>query len=283
MKIGCHVSIAQNIWACFERAASVESEVFQIFTQNQRQWRSVQYSAEDIQKFHDLRSEGPYRDVPLVAHASYLINLCAEDEEKLARSRQAFLDELKRCDALGIDFLVIHPGSYGSKTLEWGIDRVAETINLACEQYKPRVQILLESTAGQGSNLGFRFEQLQAIREKALQKEHLAYCLDTCHIFAAGYELETVNGLENTLKEVDKWLGMERVKVWHFNDSMHERGSRRDRHAPIGEGKIGLTPFEILVNDPVFKDTPAILEIPGGMEKFAENIQLLKKLRKGGG
>ena len=280
MKIGCHVSIAQNIWVCFERAQSVDCEVFQIFTQNQRQWKSVQYSAEDIEKFHQLRKSGPYRNEPLVAHASYLINLCAEDDEKLERSRAAFVDELKRCDALGIEYLVIHPGSFGSQTLTWGIDKVAETLNRAVQIYQPKVKILLETTAGQGSNLGFRFEQLKAIRQQLSKKETVAYCVDTCHIFAAGYEMETVEGLERTLEEAGEILTWDLIKVWHFNDSLQKRGSRRDRHAAIGEGEIGLAAFERLMNHEFFKNTPAILEIPGGMDKFAQNIKLLKSLRK---
>ncbi len=280
MKIGCHVSIAQNIWACFERAQSVDSEVFQIFTQNQRQWKSVHYSKEDLAKFHELRQQSPYKDQPIVAHASYLINLCAEDEEKLSRSREAFVEELKRCDLLGIDYLVIHPGSFGGQSLEWGIEKVAETLNLAIDVYNPKVQILLETTAGQGNNLGYRFEQLQTIREKVNLKESIAFCVDTCHIFAAGYELESLDGLESTLEIANQILNLDLIKVWHFNDSLHERGSRRDRHAAIGEGKIGLTAFEYLVNYNPFENTPAILEIPGGMEKYAENIELLKGLRK---
>ncbi len=280
MKIGCHVSIAQNIWACFERAQSVASEVFQIFTQNQRQWKSVQYSSEDIHKFHELRKNGPYRQVPITAHASYLINLCADDPEKLSRSRAAFVDELKRCDALGVDYLVIHPGSFGKQSLEWGIDKVAETLNYAHENYLPKVKILLESTAGQGNNLGFRFEQLSAIRERVKHKQNIAYCLDTCHIFAAGYDLESPEGLEHTLSLADEILGLSNILVWHFNDSVQPKGSRKDRHAPIGEGQIGLKAFEILINHEFFKETPAILEIPGGMDKFAENIKLLKSLRK---
>lgn len=280
MKIGCHVSIAQNIWACFERALSVKSEVFQIFTQNQRQWKSVHYSKEDVEKFHEIRQQSPYAKEPIVAHASYLINLCADDEEKLVKSREAFVEELKRCDLLGIDYLVIHPGSFGGQTLEWGIEKVAETLNFAMDVYEPRVQILLETTAGQGNNLGYRFEQLQAIREKVHHREKVAYCLDTCHIFAAGYELESVEGLKRTLFLAEETLEIDLIKVWHFNDSLHERGSRKDRHAPIGEGKIGLAAFEFLMNYKAFETTPAILEIPGGMEKFAENIELLKSLRK---
>ncbi len=280
MKIGCHVSIAEKIWRCFERALSVDCEVFQIFTQNQRQWKSVQYSTEDVQQFHAMRNNSPFKEQPLTAHASYLINLCAEDEEKLQRSRKAFLEELKRCDTLGVDYLVIHPGSFGGQTLEWGIEKVAETLNLTLEAYTPKVQILLETTAGQGNNLGFRFEQLKAIRDLLNQAEQVGYCVDTCHIFAAGYGLENAQAVEQTLQEAESILGLKHIKVWHFNDALVERGSRRDRHAPVGEGKIGLPAFEILLNHPAFENTPAILEIPGGMDKFAENIRLLKSLRK---
>ncbi len=280
MKIGCHVSIAGKVWQCFERANSVGSEAFQIFTQNQRQWKSVHYAEEDLKQFHTLRNRSRFKDVPLVAHASYLINLCADDDEKLQKSRNAFVEELKRCDSLGLNYLVIHPGSHGGKGEEWGIQMVAETLNWSLEQYIPKVQILLETTAGQGNNIGYRFEHLSGIINSVEKNDHVAVCVDTCHIFAAGYGLENVKTVEDTLSEFDGILGLEKIKVWHFNDSLKEKGSRRDRHAPIGEGMIGLTAFEYLVNEPFFKEHPAILEIPGVMEKFKENIALLKRMRK---
>ncbi len=280
MKIGCHVSIAGKIWQCFERAEAVGSETFQIFTQNQRQWKSVHYTREDIEQFHQLRKQSIYRDAPIVAHASYLINLCADDSEKLQRSRQAFADELERCDALGIDYLVIHPGSHGGKGEAWGIATIAETLNLTFEKYQPNVQVLLETTAGQGNNLGYRFEQLHAIIQQTERKDHLAVCVDTCHIWAAGYGLENEQAVDETLHAFDDILGLDQLKVWHFNDSQKEKGSRRDRHAPIGEGLIGLDAFAYLMNHPAFGEHPAILEIPGGDEKFKENIALLKSVRK---
>jgi deoxyribonuclease-4 len=280
MRIGCHVSIAGKIWQCFERAEETGSEVFQIFTQNQRQWKSVQYAQEDVQTFHELRRNGPYHSVPLVAHASYLINLCASDEEKLAKSRQAFVDELKRCDLLGIDYLVIHPGSHGGNGEQWGMEKVAETLRWSLQQYTPKVQILLETTAGQGSNLGYRFEQLQSIIEQTQADDKINVCVDTCHIWAAGYGLETPQAVDETLNAFERIIGLERLKVWHFNDAKVEKGSKKDRHAPIGEGTIGLEAFSYLMNHPYFADHPAILEIPGGMEKFKENIALLKSVRK---
>ncbi|NOX90273.1 MAG: deoxyribonuclease IV [Calditrichaeota bacterium] len=280
MKVGCHVSIAGNIWECFERAESVKCEVFQIFTQNQRQWKSVQYSEDDVNRFRELRTKGKYKNVPLIAHASYLINLCAEDPEKLEKSRSAFVEELKRCDILGIEYLVIHPGSHGSKGEEWGVNAVAETLNLCMEQYMPKVQILLETTAGQGSNLGYKFEHLRDIIGLVNRSDGMGVCIDTCHIWAAGYPLDDADSIETTLNEVREILGFNRVKVWHFNDSLKERGSKRDRHAPLGEGMIGLEAFSYLMNYDSFKEHPAILEIPGGTEKFAENIALLKSLRK---
>ncbi len=280
MKIGCHVSIAGKIWQCFERAEAVGAEVLQIFTQNQRQWKSVQYAREDIEQFRRLRREGPYRDVPLIAHASYLINLCADNAEKLQRSRAAFTDELKRCDALGIDYLVIHPGSHGGKGEEWGIATVAETLNLVMNAYSPRVQILLETTAGQGNNLGYRFEQLQAIIEQTERKDRLAVCVDTCHIFAAGYDLQDEAAVDETLRRFDEILGLQQLKVWHFNDSLKEKGSRKDRHAPIGQGQIGLRAFAYLMNHPSFLHHPAVLEIPGGEEQFKQDIARLKAVRQ---
>ncbi len=280
MKIGCHVSIAGNIWESIDRALEVGCEAFQIFTQNQRQWKSVTYSDETVQHFKEKRQSSPFGKNTTVSHASYLINLCAEDSEKLERSRQAFVDELKRCDALGIDYLVVHPGSSGKMGEEWGVQKVAETLNFCFESYQPSVTILLETTAGQGNNIGYRFEQLRAIYDQVKATDRLGFCVDTCHIFAAGYDIHPDGKGQQTLVELDRWLGLKNVPVWHFNDSLKEKGSRKDRHAPLGEGLIGIEPFEFLINAPQLRSSLAILEIPGGMEKFAENIALLKKLRR---
>ena len=279
MQIGCHISISGGVDLSFERAENLGCETFQIFTQNQRQWKSIRFSNDQIQTFAGNRKKHKYENAELTAHASYLINLCANVPENLIKSRKAFLDELKRCDALNISGLVIHPGAHTGKGEDWGIETIAESINLTLADYEPRVRILLETTAGQGTAIGYEFKQIHRILNKVEKKSQVAVCIDTCHIFAAGYDIRTEQGWLNTLAEIDSTFGRESVKVWHLNDSLKEFASRRDRHAPIGQGFIGKTGFEILMQIESFREIPGILEVPGGDEVFAENIKLLKGMR----
>ncbi len=282
MQIGCHVSISGGLALCFERAVETGCESFQIFTQNQRQWKSAVYSEQEAESFGNLHAESGYSNVPLVSHASYLINMCASEDDKLAKSRQALVDELQRCDSLEIEYLVIHPGSHGGNGEDWGIAAIAETINLTLEKIQPAVKILLETTAGQGHSIGWQFEQLAAIIEQIEHKENMGVCLDTCHIFAAGYNINDKDGWQETLQQMEQSFGIGQVKVIHLNDSKKEKGSHRDRHERIGEGFIGKECFEALVNLPEFEKVPGLLEVPGGMEAFAEDISLLKTMRKNG-
>lgn len=278
MKIGCHVSISGGAAEAIDRAELCGAETFQIFTQNQRRWKSVHYAAEAIALFHERRQQ-KFGRAKLVAHASYLINMCASKADTLEKSRRALVEELQRCDQLGLDFLVIHPGSHGGNGAEWGMALVAETLNTVLSSYQAGVKILLENTAGQGSALGSRFSQLQNIIEITGQNHHIGVCIDTCHAFAAGYPLHSETGFRDTISELFDAFAPDTVAVWHLNDSLMEQGSRRDRHAPIGDGRIGLGCFERLINFPEFANTPGILEIPGGMDKFRDNIALLKRLR----
>lgn len=280
MKIGCHVSIAGKISLAFERAKSVGCETLQIFTQNQRQWKSVHFNEEDINNFKAERELWQFYSAPLLAHASYLINMSASENELLLRSRQALLEELIRCDQLEVDYLIIHPGSHGGKGEAWGIERVAETINLITASYHPKVQLLLETTAGQGSALGYRFGQLKQIIELIGSSVSVGVCIDTCHIFAAGYAIRTAGEWQQTLTEIKETIGLDKIKAWHLNDSYKDFASRGDRHAPVGQGRIGLECFEYLLRLPETEGTPGILEIPGGMNSFQNDLSLLKQLRK---
>ncbi len=215
---------------------------------------------------------------PLISHASYLINLCAQDEEKLHRSRQALKEELQRCDALGVEYLVVHPGSHGGKGETWGVETIARSIRAVLGEYEPKTRLLLETIAGQGTGVGYRFEELGAILAKVDRPVQTGVCVDTCHIFAAGYDIRS--DWEVVLKEMDHAFGLETIKVFHLNDSMKPFASRKDRHAPIGKGMIGEKSFEILMREPVFKKIPGILEVPGGDDVFAENIKWLKTKRE---
>lgn len=279
MKIGAHVSISGGIQNSVMNAAEIGCETFQIFTQNQRQWKSKIFSQDEIEAFKSSRRERGYNSVPLLSHASYLINMCAADENNLQRSRKALVEELRRCDQLGINYLVIHPGAHGGKGEEWGIAVISETINETLSRYQPQVEILLETTAGSGTAVGYRFEHLQKIIEQVDDKSKAAVCLDTCHIFAAGYSIQTKEGWESTFSEIEQSFGWEKLKAFHLNDSLKELASRRDRHAAIGEGYIGLKSFECIVNHERLKDTPGIIEIPANQNADKDNIKLLKSLR----
>ncbi len=279
MKIGCHVSVAGGIQKAFERASILQCEAIQIFTQNQRQWKSIAYDPNTVQEYQIKRKHYHFGETPVIAHASYLINLCAQEREKLEKSRRAFLEELKRCDVLGIDGLVIHPGAHGGKGSDWGIGVIAESINRALASYDAQVKILLETTAGQGTGIGSRFEHLQQIIERSGQQSKLGVCVDTCHIFAAGYDIRSAAGWEKTLKKMEDTFRIETIEAFHLNDSKKELNSFRDRHAPVGEGFIGLESFSLLMRMNQFKETPGILEVPGGDTVFMKNIELLKSMR----
>jgi len=279
MFFGCHVSISGGVDQAPQRASEVGAECFQIFTQNQRQWKSVVFSEQQKNDFQAARERYGYAKVPVVSHASYLINLCASEPDKLQRSRKALLEELLRCDALGIDYLVIHPGAHGGKGEEWGIQTIAESLQVLT-QHSWKVRLLLETIAGQGSGVGYRLDHLAEIIARVDAPVKPGVCADTCHLFAAGYDLASVQGWQETLEIMERTVGLDNVPVWHLNDSLHPLGSRKDRHAAIGEGHIGREGFRHIINEPRLDHTAGILEIPGGSQIYAENIALLKKLRE---
>lgn len=279
MKIGCHVSIQDGIEKCFGRAAVLGCETLQIFTQNQRQWIAKEYDEPTITAFKRFRSDEGFDQTPILAHASYLINLCAVEEEKRMRSRLAFLQELNRCDRLGIDYLIIHPGAHGGNGIAWGIKKIAETLNWVLKQYRPRVKILLETIAGQGTGVGSRFEELSQIMDAVDENKHLGVCLDTCHIFAAGYAIGNEKEWRKVINALERIIGLQKVQAIHLNDSRYECGSRRDRHAAIGQGRIGLQGFRFLVNFSAFDGIAGVLEVPGGEAVFQQDIAKLKSMR----
>ncbi|MBD3225144.1 MAG: deoxyribonuclease IV [Caldithrix sp.] len=280
MLIGCHVSIAGGIYNAVGNALNVDCETFQVFTQNQRQWKTTIYDKDTINRFKKERKDEGFAQVPLIAHASYLINMCATDKEKLNKSRRALTEELQRCDRLAIDFLVIHPGSHGGKGEQWGMNTIADTINTVLQSHQSKVQILLETTAGQGNTLGYQLEQLDGVMQKIEPNNQVGICADTCHMFAAGFDFRTEKACRQTIDLIKNTVGSDVLKVWHFNDSLHDIASKKDRHAPIGEGYIGEKGFRSLVNAAEFKNIPAILEVPGGEQQFAHDIALLKSMRE---
>ena len=251
----------------------------QVFTKNNNQWNGKPLTDEDVANYKIAQSKSNI--TPVIAHDSYLINLCAVDDAILKKSREAFVDELQRCELLGIPYLNFHPGSHIGKGEEEGIKLIIESLNVAHEKTKDfRVLSVLETTAGQGSAIGYRFEHLHRIIDGVNEPERMAVCIDTCHIFAAGYDISTKYGYEKTIKEFDDVIGLERLVAFHVNDSKKPLGSRVDRHEHIGKGAIGLDGFRFLMQDERLVHIPKILETPKSedLEEDRMNLSLLKKL-----
>lgn len=274
MPLGAQMSIAGGVDKAVLRGWKLGCETIQIFTKNSRQWQARPLSEEEI-KFFRLNQEKTGIS-PVIAHDSYLINLASPEEDLWRRSVAAFVQELARCETLGIPYLVAHPGSHTGAGERTGLRRVAEALEeiRACTEGF-HVQVLLENTAGQGTSLGYRFEHLASLVEDG---ERLGICFDTCHAFAAGYELRTREGYEETFQELDELIGPHRLKVLHLNDSKGDLGNRVDRHEHIGQGFLGLAPFRMLLNDRRFRNLPMILETPKEQGMDAENLAILRSL-----
>ncbi len=272
--VGAHVSAAGGVDKAPLNAAEIGAKAFALFTRNQRQWAAKPLSKAEIDAFRVNCRQMGYAPETILAHDGYLINLGHPEEEALARSRAAFTAEMSRCEALGITLLAFHPGSHlRSSSEDECMDRIAESIDIALAETKG-VTALIENTAGQGSNLGFRFEQIARILSRVRGADRVGVCLDTAHAFAAGYDLRTTEAFSATLAEFDRIVGIRYLKGVHLNDSKAEMESRVDRHAPIGKGKIGMEAFRFIMNDRRFEGIPLILETPES-ERWVEEIALL--------
>ncbi|MGD0117510.1 MAG: deoxyribonuclease IV [Candidatus Binatus sp.] len=277
--LGAHMSIAGEVGEAFNRGKQVGCECIQIFTKSSRQWASKAYSNEEIENFKRNRIESGIKTV--IAHDSYLVNLGAPDDAMRLKSVNGLIDELHRCEALGVPTLVAHPGAHVGSGIENGIKTIAKSIDeahAACKGFK--VNIALEITAGQGSTLGHTFEQMAQIFDAVVENERMRLCFDTEHAFAAGYDLRTPEGYENTFGELDKHVGLRRLAAFHLNDSIKDFHSRVDRHQHIGKGFIGLDAFRRLLNDQRFFGLPMCLETPKGpeMKEDVENLATLRSL-----
>jgi deoxyribonuclease IV len=277
--LGAHMSIAGEVGEAFNRGKQVGCECIQIFTKSSRQWASKAYSNEEIETFKRNRIESGIKTV--IAHDSYLVNLGAPDEAMRLKSIKGLIDELHRCEALGVPTLVAHPGAHVGSGIENGIKTIAKSIDeahAACKGFK--VNIALEITAGQGSTLGHTFEQMAQIFDAVVENERMRLCFDTEHAFAAGYDLRTPEGYENTFSELDKHVGLKKLAAFHLNDSIKDFHSRVDRHQHIGKGFIGLDAFRRLLNDQRFFGLPMCLETPKGpeMKEDVENLATLRSL-----
>jgi deoxyribonuclease-4 len=278
MRLGAHMSIAGGVENAVLRGHSVGCHAIAMFTKNNNQWKAKPLTKEDADKFNAALIETAIH--PVVAHTSYLINLGSPDAALWKKSIAAMEDELARCELLGIQYLVLHPGSHTGKGVDYGVKRVAEAFNQIHEKMPNlRVMTLLEHTAGQGSNLCHTFEELAQLRELIAEKKRVGVCLDSCHLFAAGYDIRKPDKYADVFKQFDNIVGIEHVKAWHINDSKGALGSRVDRHEHIGKGKIGRAGFKNLLNDPHWRDLPGVLETPKGPE-MKEDVMNLHALRK---
>lgn len=262
-RFGAHMSIAGGHYRAFERGVDVGCDAMQVFTKNHRQWKNRPLSDEDVRQWKDARARTEI--APVIAHDSYLINLAACDDGLWHKSIEAFVDELQRCEQLEIGGLVTHPGSHCGGGEAWGLERIANAFDLIHRHTAGfRTTTLLEVTAGQGTALGYRFEHLAEIIARVREPERLAVCLDTCHLFAAGYDIASPDGYTETIAQLDRLLGVARVRCIHSNDSKKGLGSRVDRHEHIGRGAIGLEGFRHFISDVRFAGVPFILETEKG-------------------
>ena len=286
-RFGAHMSVAGGVELAIERGARVGCDAMQIFTKNSNQWAARPLAAGDVERFRKAARGSGIR--PLLAHDSYLINLGSPRSPLLRRSRAALEDELRRAEALGLDYLVIHPGSSVGAPEDDCLRRITESIDEVHGRTSGfRVRILLENTAGQGTAVGHRLEHLARILDAVDDPARLGVCIDTCHLFAAGYDFRDAGGYARTMKEIGRVIGFRRVKAFHVNDCKKDLGCRVDRHEHIGRGFIGQEGFRLLVSDRRFRSTPMILETPKGDDGYAMDIVNLKLLRrlaagKGGG
>ncbi|MCP4362752.1 MAG: deoxyribonuclease IV [Chloroflexi bacterium] len=290
MRLGAHMSAAGGLYKAFQRGHEAGCDSILVFTKSNRQWKAKAITEKDVTQYWEAAAK--YKDIsPVAVHASYLINIASPKAELWEKSYQALRVEVERAAAFAIPYLTFHPGSYVKSDEESGLGKIVEALQrllVETAATAPNVTICLETMAGQGTNLGFKFEQLAYLINEVGGDERLGVCFDTCHVFTAGYDIRSPEAYAATMAEFDKVVGLERIKCFHFNDSKFELGSRKDRHAHIGDGFIGVEGFANFVNDPRWTDYPAHLETPKTetladgteMDMDVENLARLRKLIK---
>ncbi len=277
--IGAHVSASGGVENAPVNAYNIGATAFALFTKNQRQWVANPLSAESIKAFKINCEKFGFQPRQILPHDSYLINLGHPEQAARQKSKEAFLDEMQRCEQLGLDRLNFHPGSHLNQISEDEcLTNITQSINWALRQTSSVIAVI-ENTAGQGTNLGFSFYHLKQIIEQVDDKSRVGVCIDTCHAYSAGYDLKTKTGFEKVFNEFEEVVGFRYLKGMHLNDSKKEPGSRVDRHDSLGKGTLGLEVFECIMNDSRFNEIPLILETPNE-EIWAEEIQLLKLMQK---
>jgi len=276
MLLGVHCSVSGGLENAFTEANTLGIDAMQVFTRNQRQWAAKPISDEEEKAF---KGAGKKSEIKVsFSHCSYLINLASENTENRTKSVAALLEEVERCTKLGLSYCVLHPGAAGDQTFQTAIANIADGLKAVIDATKnSKVMILLENTAGQGKSVGGPFENLLEIK-KLVPGKRIGYCFDTCHAFAAGYDIRTANGAAETFKKFDDILGLENLKVFHLNDSKGDLGTHLDRHEHIGKGKIGLEPFRYIMNN--FSDVPKVIETPKEDDWDEVNLKTLRSLIK---
>lgn len=276
-RVGAHVSASGGVENSPLNANAIKAKSFALFTKNQRQWKAKPFSEKNINEFKENCKKLGYEPKYILPHDSYLINLGHPEKAGLEKSRESFVDEMSRCEQLGLKFLNFHPGSHLNKiTTENCLKRIAESINIALKMTKG-VTAVIENTAGQGTNMGFRFEHLASIIDNVKDKRRIGVCIDTCHTFTAGYDLRTKDTYESTFTEFDKVVGFKYLKGLHLNDAKPDLASRVDRHESIGKGKLGIETFRFIMNDNRLEDIPMALETPDN-SLWAKEIKMLYNL-----
>ncbi len=279
MLLGAHIPVSGGVFRAPERGRALTCDCMQIFSKNQMQWKAKPISDDDAE---DFKAEvAKHGIVETIIHDSYLINLASPDDELLRKSREAFLDEMMRARILGIRYLVFHPGAHVGSGEQAGLGRIAESLNWARAEFgSSNVELLLEITAGQGSVLGHSFEQLATVIDMLDEPKSAGICFDTCHAYAAGYDVRSPKGYEKTMDQLEDTLGFERLKAVHLNDSKGKLGSRLDRHDGIGKGHIGVDGFKNVMNDQRLEGVPMVLETPDGEKRYADELKTLRALVK---
>lgn len=273
MRVGAHISISKGYLHAVKEALSIGANTMQFFTRNPRGGAVKALDEEDIKKMMELRKKEDFG--PLVAHAPYTLNLATDKVEGIEFTKRVLKDDLERLEKAGAEYLVLHPGSHTGQGIEKGIERIAGVLKEVVNE-KGKVMVLLETMAGAGSEVGYTFGQLYDIMDKTGKPEIFGVCIDSCHMYSAGYDV--ADKLDEVLKEFDKILGLEKLKAVHLNDSKFGLGQRKDRHANLGEGVLGIEFIKNFINHPFLKDKPFLLETPGGLENYRKEIELLKKL-----
>lgn len=280
MRIGVHVSIAGKIYEALERAKALGCNAIQIFSRNPRGWQVQDFDKIDLSKFGELKAK--YDIAPIAVHIPYIINLATPDDGLYERSIAAYVEDIKRADALGAEYFVTHLGSHRGSGEDSGIKRFSGALERILKKARPKTTMLLENTAGSGDSIGYKFEHIKRILDIVGESKKVGVCLDTAHSFEAGYDIKTKIGFKETFSKFDKLIGLDRIKVVHFNDSLSLLGSHVDRHQHLGKGEIGLEALGRVINHPGLKDAAFIMETPKESDKDDKrNIAIAKKMIRG--